>query len=308
MAPWHVGLIGFGEVGGIFGRALAGHAQVADVAAWDARMEHDAAFAAAVPAPIVAAASCEALCARATLIISAVTAANTLAVAEQAAASIRPGAFFLDLNSASPGAKQQGALVIEAAGAHYVEAGVMTSVPPYGIRVPMLIGGPHAAALAPALAALGMDATPVSERIGIASAIKMSRSILIKGLEALVIESYTNARRYGVEEHMLPTLAETFPGIDWPKLGGYLFSRVALHGKRRAEEMREAARTVEETGIAPILSRAIADKQQWVADLAAAHVFDGVTEGDGWWSYADCVIRATGETALSSCDTGCQPR
>lgn len=293
MAPWHVGLIGFGEVGGIFGRALAAHAEVASVCAWDVLFAHDAAVRVQVPAPIETAASCEALCAQATLIISAVTAANTLAVAEQAAASIRPGAFFLDLNSASPGVKQQAARAIEAAGAHYVEAGVMTSVPPYGIRVPMLIGGAYAAALSPALVALGMDAKPVSERIGVASAIKMSRSILIKGLEALVIESYTNARRYGVEDRMLPTLAETFPGIDWPTLGGYLFSRVAKHGKRRAEEMREAARTVAETGIAPILSQAIADKQQWVAQLAAAHVFDGVTERDGWQAYADCIIRAT---------------
>lgn len=294
MAPWHVGLIGFGEVGGIFGRALAAHAQVADVCAWDVRFAHDAPFRAQVPAAIEVAASCAALCAQATLVISAVTAANTLAVAEEAAASLRPGAFFLDLNSASPGVKQHAARVIEAAGAHYVEAGVMTSVPPYGIRVPMLIGGAYAAALAPALTALGMDAKPVSECVGIASAIKMSRSILIKGLEALVIESYTNARRYGVEDHMLPTLAETFPGIDWPALGGYLFSRVARHGKRRAEEMREAARAVEETGIAPILSRAIAEKQHWVAQLAQAGVFDGVSESDGWRAYADRVIQHTG--------------
>ncbi|HWV05432.1 DUF1932 domain-containing protein [Ralstonia sp.] len=291
MAPWHVGLIGFGEVGGIFGRALAAQADVAEVCAWDVRFANDAAFRAQVPMPIMVAAGCAALCERATLIISAVTAANTLAVAVEAAASIRPGAFFLDLNSASPGAKQQAARAIEAAGAHYVEAGVMTSVPPYGIRVPMLLGGPYAAALGPALVALGMDANPVSERIGIASAIKMSRSILIKGLEAIVIESFTNARRYGVEDHMLPTLDETFPGIDWQRLGGYLFSRVAKHGKRRAEEMDEAARTVEETGIAPIASRAIADKQRWVAQLARAGAFDGVSECDGWKAYADRVIQ-----------------
>ncbi|CAJ0720818.1 hypothetical protein LMG6871_04241 [Ralstonia edaphis] len=293
MAPWHVGLIGFGEVGGIFGRALAAHADVVEVRAWDVRFANDAAFRGQVPAAIVAAESCAALCERATLVISAVTAANTLAVAVEAAASIRPGAFFLDLSSASPGAKQQAARAIEAAGAHYVEAGVMTSVPPYGIRVPMLLGGAYAAALGPALVALGMDAKSVSERIGIASAIKMSRSILIKGLEAIVIESFTNARRYGVEDHMLPTLDETFPGIDWQHLGGYLFSRVAKHGRRRAEEMYEAARTVEETGIAPIASRAIADKQQWVAQFAAAHVFDGVVERDGWKAYADRIICAT---------------
>lgn len=293
MAPWHVGLIGFGEVGGIFGRALAAQANVAGVCAWDVRFADDAAFRAQVPKPIMVTTGCAALCERATLIISAVTAANTLAAAVETAASIRPGAFFLDLNSASPGAKQQAGRAIEAAGAHYVEAGVMTSVPPYGIRVPMLLGGSYAAALGPALAALGMDAKPVSERIGIASAIKMSRSILIKGLEAIVIESFTNARRYGVEDHMLPTLDETFPGIDWQRLGGYLFSRVAQHGKRRAEEMREAARTVEETGIEPIASRAIADKQQWVAQLAQAGAFDGVSECDGWRAYADRVIQHT---------------
>jgi 3-hydroxyisobutyrate dehydrogenase-like beta-hydroxyacid dehydrogenase len=293
MAPWHVGLIGFGEVGSIFGRALAAQADVVEVCAWDVRFANDAAFREQVPMPIMVAAGCAALCERATLIISAVTAANTLAVAVEAAASIRPGAFFLDLNSASPGAKQQAARAIEGAGARYVEAGVMTSVPPYGIRVPMLLGGAYAAALGPVLVALGMDANPVSERIGIASAIKMSRSILIKGLEAIVIESFTNARRYGVEDHMLPTLDETFPGIDWQRLGGYLFSRVAQHGKRRAEEMREAARTVEETGIAPIASRAIADKQQWVAQLAQAGAFDGVSECDGWRAYADRVIQHT---------------
>ncbi|CBJ35744.1 NAD(P)-dependent oxidoreductase [Ralstonia solanacearum] len=293
MAPWHIGLIGFGEVGGIFGRALAAHPAVASVHAWDLRFERDPAFRQRVPTPIIAAGNCAALCERATLILSAVTAANTLAVAQQAAAGMTPGTVFLDLNSASPGVKRQAAQAVERAGGHYLEAGVMTSVPPYGIRVPMLIGGAQASAMAPALAALGMDAQPVSERIGIASAIKMSRSILIKGLEALVIESYTNARRYGVEDHMLPTLAETFPGIDWQTLGGYLFSRVARHGRRRAEEMAEAARTVEETGIAPTMARAIADKQQWVARLAGEGVFDGLSEQDGWRAYSDRLIART---------------
>jgi 3-hydroxyisobutyrate dehydrogenase-like beta-hydroxyacid dehydrogenase len=290
MTPWRVGLIGFGEVGGIFARALAAHPAVARVSAWDVRFETDLVFSAQVSAPVRAAASCAALCEEATLVISAVTAANTLAVARQAAGSIRPDTIFLDLNSASPGVKQQAAQAIQAAGAHYIEAGVMTSVPPYGIRVPMLIGGARAAALEGALNALGMQATTVSDQVGIASAIKMSRSILIKGLEALVIESYTNARAYGVEAQMLPTLAETFPGIDWPTLGAYLFSRVALHGKRRAEEMAEAARTVAETGIEPLMSRAIAEKQQWVARLAQSEAFQGITERDGWQAYADAIL------------------
>jgi 3-hydroxyisobutyrate dehydrogenase-like beta-hydroxyacid dehydrogenase len=209
------------------------------------------------------------------------------AVAEQTAAHLKAGTFFLDLNSASPGVKQQAAQLIEAAGGHYVEAGVMTSVPPYGIRVPMLLGGAKAAELAPVLQAWGMDARVVSDQLGVASAIKMCRSVMIKGLEALVIESYATARRYGVEEHVLPTLAETFPSIDWHKQGAYFFSRVVQHGQRRAEEMREAARTVQEAGFAPLMTGPIADKQQWVADLAAAGVFADLSKDARWQDYAD---------------------
>jgi 3-hydroxyisobutyrate dehydrogenase-like beta-hydroxyacid dehydrogenase len=132
-----------------------------------------------------------------------------------------------------------------------------------------------------------MDATVVSEQLGVASAIKMCRSIMIKGLEALVIESYATARRYGVEDHVLPTLAETFPSIDWHKQGAYFFSRVVQHGQRRADEMREAARTVQEAGFPPLMTAPIADKQQWVADLAAAGVFAQLAKDARWQDYAD---------------------
>ena len=230
------------------------------------------------------------LCQSADLVISAVTASNTLAVAQAAAAHMQPGAVFLDLNSASPGTKQQAAALIDGAGAHYVEAGVMTSVPPHGIRVPMLLGGARAVELAEVLALWGMNAKPVSRELGVASAIKMCRSVMIKGLEALVIESYATARAYGVEDHVLPTLQETFPSIDWTQQGAYFFSRVVQHGQRRAEEMREAANTVSEAGFDPFMASAIADKQQWVADLARAGVFQGLAKDARWQDYADRLL------------------
>ena len=287
-----VGLVGYGEVGRIFASGL--RPKVGQVSAWDLRFavpEHRAAaLAHAQQAGVSACASMQALCAESALIISAVTASNTLAVAQEAAPCLQPGSFFLDLNSASPGTKQAAAAIIEAAGGIYVEAGVMTSVPPYGIRVPMLLGGSRAADLAPVLQGWGMDATVVSDRLGVASAIKMCRSVMIKGLEALVIESYATARAYGVEEHMIPTLAETFPSIDWHKQGAYFFSRVAQHGQRRAEEMREAANTVREAGFEPFMAAAIADKQQWVADQARAGSFSGVQPGARWQDYADPLL------------------
>ena len=290
-----IGLIGFGEVGEILTRALR-EKGVAWVGAWDIlfrdagrgpRMKERA-----KAAGIEACDSMKALLARAGIAISAVTASNALEVAREAAASIRAGTFFLDLNSASPATKAKAAKLVEAAGARYVEAGVMTSVPPYGIRVPMLLGGGQAKALADKLVPLGFDMTVIDEKIGVASAIKMCRSVFVKGLEAIVIESYTTARRYGVERQVLASLAETYPEIDWEKQGSYLFSRVAKHGRRRAEEMREAANTVSEAGFEPWMAAASAAKQDWIAALARDGVFDKLSADPGWREYADRIIAA----------------
>ncbi len=287
-----LGMVGYGEVGKIITAGLT--SQMQSVNAWDLKFADDQAksteLAHAAAAGVTACAGMQALCQASNFIVSAVTASQTLAVAQAAAQHIQAGSVFLDLNSASPGTKQQAAKLIEAAGAHYVEAGVMTSIPPYGIRVPMLLGGPLAAEIAPRLIAFGMEAKAVSADIGIASAIKMCRSVMIKGLEALVIESYATARKYGVEDHVIPTLAETFPSIDWQQTGAYFFSRVVQHGKRRAEEMRESANTVKEAGFDPFMAAAIAQKHDWVASLARDGVFDGLPKSPVWQDYADRMI------------------
>ena len=292
MTPQRIGLAGYGEVGKIFSAGLK--PRVAGVSAWDLKFANEATRDAqrghAGQAGIDAMNSMQELCESCDLVISAVTASNTLAVAQEAAQFIRPGTVFLDLNSASPGTKQQAGAAIDARGGFYVEAGVMTSVPPYGIRVPMVLGGARAADLAQLLQTWDMDAKAVSDKLGVASAIKMCRSVMIKGLEALVIESYTTARAYGVEDHVLPTLQETFPGIDWQQQGAYFFSRVVQHGQRRAEEMREAANTVSEAGFEPLMTSAIADKQQWVADQAKAGVFQGLDKTSRWQDYADRLL------------------
>lgn len=294
MQVQRIGLVGYGEVGKIFASGLK--PRVTQVAAWDLKFADAAAATAeqehARMAGVRACASMQELCEASDLVISAVTASNTLAVAEEAARFLRPGAVFLDLNSASPGTKQKAAAAVDARGAHYVEAGVMTSIPPYGIRVPMLLGGAQAAGLAQLLTGWGCDAKAVSDRLGVASAIKMCRSVMIKGLEALVIESYATARAYGVEDHVLPTLQETFPSIDWSEQGAYFFSRVVQHGKRRAEEMREAANTVREAGFEPLMTASIADKQQWVADQAREGVFQGLPRDARWQDYADRLLAA----------------
>jgi 3-hydroxyisobutyrate dehydrogenase-like beta-hydroxyacid dehydrogenase len=233
----------------------------------------------------------------ATCIVSAVTASQAVPVAADCAPAIRPGAFFLDFNSASPGAKQRAAALVDGAGGRYVEGAVMTSIPPYRIRVPLLLGGSSAATLAPLLNALGFDAKMASERLGVASATKMCRSVMIKGLEAMVIESFTAARFYGVEDAVLASLHETFPGIDWEKQGAYFFQRVIEHGRRRSEEVREVAETVREAGLQPHSAAGTAERQAHIADLADAGVFgtkgtSGFARSADWRTEADRLLAA----------------
>ncbi len=137
-----IGHVGYGEVGTILAQALKAQ-RLAWLGTWDILLP-DVAKGMAARAGAAGVEPCEsaaALYAKASLVISAVTAANTYAAAEDAARFIEPGAFYFDLSSASPDTKIRSARLIEKTGAHYIEAGVMTSVPPYGIRVPMVIGG-----------------------------------------------------------------------------------------------------------------------------------------------------------------------
>ena len=289
-----VALVGYGEVGGIFGAALA-EKGVAAVKAFDI-LYTDSSWAAQAEARapserVMLASDVAGAVAKADLIICAVTAAATSAAAAQIATACPRDAFVLDVNSASPRTKAECADVIDRAGGRYVEAAVMTSVPPYGIAVPMLLGGPHAAALQPVLVKLGFEAEIGSATYGVVSAIKLCRSVVIKGMEALFIESLLGARRYGVEEQVLASLAETFPGLDWERQATYFWRRVVQHGRRRAEEMREAAVTISDAGLAPTMAAATADLQAWVASLRATGVFAAAAPDAQWRELADRIER-----------------
>jgi 3-hydroxyisobutyrate dehydrogenase-like beta-hydroxyacid dehydrogenase len=293
---WQIGLVGYGEVGRILAEDL--RAQGVSVAAYDIKLDAGPADAMRYHAGmhgVTLVPSHAALAGNADFIISAVTASQTVAVAQACAPAIRQGSWFLDFNSASPGAKRRAAALIDAASGRYVEGAVMTSVPPYRIKVPLLLGGAGAAELAPLLAALGFDAKVTSDRLGVASATKMCRSIMIKGLEAMVIESFTTARAYGVEDAVLASLKETFPGIDWEKQGAYFFQRAIEHGRRRAEEVREVAETVREAGLTPWSAQGTAERQAWMADQADAGVFGKRGDPDfarssDWRAEADRIL------------------
>jgi 3-hydroxyisobutyrate dehydrogenase len=261
-----VALIGFGEVGQILARDLAA-AGIADLRAYDIAFADPASRPSrAVTAAGTAAAATPAAAIRgAQLVVSAVTAAASLDAARSAAPHLERGAFFLDLNSVAPDTKTAAADFIEAGAGAYVEAAVMAAVPPQGIATPMLLGGPHAAGFLAAVEGLGFNAKVFSERLGAASSVKMCRSVMIKGLEALSMECLLAARHYGVEKDVLLSLADTFPNQDWFALAPYMIGRSLRHGRRRAEEMREVVRTVAAAGVDPGMSAATVARQDWAA-------------------------------------------
>jgi 3-hydroxyisobutyrate dehydrogenase-like beta-hydroxyacid dehydrogenase len=264
-----IAIIGFGEAGTILGADLA--AAGCEVATYDILLDAQQSRAAlkskAERARVRPADTLADAVEGAQLVISAVTASSSGDVASLAARSLHSGQVFLDINSVSPGKKQSSCKALEVSGADYVEAAVMAPVPPQRLKVPMLLGGRRAAEIAPALSQLGLNATFIAAEIGVASAVKMCRSVVIKGIEALAVESMMAARRFGAEEQVLRSLNQTYPGIGWDKaLPDYLISRVAEHGRRRAAEMREVARTLEDVGITPTMATAIAETQDELID------------------------------------------
>jgi 3-hydroxyisobutyrate dehydrogenase-like beta-hydroxyacid dehydrogenase len=292
-----IALIGFGEAGGILGHDLA--ARRLEVNAWDILFDSPAAreamLAKSRAAKVCPAKNLADAVTNADLVISAVTAASALEVAVETAPLLRAGQLYLDINSVSPATKQEMARRFENSSAHFVEAAVMAAFPPLRLKAPMLLGGPHAAAAAPRLAAIGLTVSVADDRVGIASAVKMCRSVVIKGLEALAVESMFAARRYGAEDAVLKSLAATFPEMGWQeKLPDYLISRAAEHGKRRAAEMREAAQAVRDAGRKPYMAGATAELQDALVKeiaerLANAPEAKDFGKGFSWRKLADAL-------------------
>lgn len=271
MTAFSACLLGFGEVGQTLTQDI--RVRVGELVSWDLK------FADGASAPSRAAKQLNVLMAhdardavaRADLVISAVTAEQIGEAARSVAPHLKSGAYYFDLNSTSPSAKSQAADIVDAAGGRFVEAAIMSPISPRRAASPMLLGGPHAVEFLPLARELGFSAAEIfSGKLGGASAAKMCRSVVIKGLEALMIESLLSARHYGVDGAVLESLRTLFPGDNATANPRYMISRALVHGRRRAEEMREVAHTVTEAGLPSRMSSACAEWQDWASHHAEA--------------------------------------
>ncbi len=267
--------IGFGEaaqafVGG-FGPAWAGVSQVYDIKTdHDEPAIRDGKRADYETAGVIGCATAAEALAGAPVVFSLVTADQALEVAKATAGHLPAGILYFDCNSCSPGSKRRAAELIDGNGGRYVDVAVMTPVYPRRHQTPLLVSGRHKEAALELMSALQMQAEPVEGPLGAAAAIKMVRSIMVKGMEALYMECVLTGRQSGVEEVVLDSLDDTFPGFGFKDRAAYMLERVMTHGVRRAAEMREVALTVEEAGQLNAMSRATVEWQQMIGDLGVS--------------------------------------
>jgi 3-hydroxyisobutyrate dehydrogenase-like beta-hydroxyacid dehydrogenase len=257
-----IGFIGFGEAAHVLARGLNGAG--AQVLAWDIDLDdparHHRVKARARDAGIELTAGLTELAERCGVLLSTVVSSAAVVAAESAASHLGPRHLYLDLNSTSPAVKQEVGRIVSRTGARFVEAAVMASVPKLELKVPILICGEAAGEARRVLARYGMNLEDFGPEIGRASAVKMFRSIVVKGLEALLLECALGAERYGVTERVLDYVEVGYPGLDWNRLAHFLLGRTAIHGERRGHEMLEVADTLRALGIEPVMSQAAAKR------------------------------------------------
>jgi len=207
------------------------------------------------------------------IVFSTVVCKSSLPAADAAAKYLKPAQLYLDFNSISPGLKRRVAAAIEPSGARFVEASVMSNVPGYGHRVPMLLGGKGARDFMALVAPLGFNVKFVQEEIGLASATKMVRSIMMKGMEALYLECMRAASHFGIEQDVLDSVDESIAGRNWTQNCNRVMARTVIHAKRRADEMAQVAETLREIDIDPAMAEATERCLRWCSTLGLKEVY-----------------------------------
>lgn len=252
------GLVGLGEAGTAIASSLA-RVEGLTVAGWDVRLAEGAArtgIAARVGPSVTLAGSLAELVEGSETLLCLVTPTASVSVAAEAAPWLGPGHLYIDANSISPARVAEVARVVGPSGARFLDAAVMAAVPPHGHSVPMLLSGRHAGETGRLLDGFGFRFEAVGEQAGMASATKMVRSVIVKGIEALLLESLAAAWRLGVAEAVLSSLDAAFPEGTWREKADYFASRTGRHAARRAAELAEAVDALTGVGVEATVTEA----------------------------------------------------
>jgi 3-hydroxyisobutyrate dehydrogenase-like beta-hydroxyacid dehydrogenase len=249
-----ISFIGFGEAGQAIASGLR-EGGIEQIAAWDILFPESSGAKlkdAAGKAGVRVAKSAADAVAETDVVIAAVTAASSLEAARSVEPHLKNNPYYLDINSVSPGRKQDTEKLLGSK-ARYVDVAVIAPIHPLRHKTPLLTAGPHADAVGPLLDELEMKFSIVPGGTGKAAAIKMIRSVMIKGLEALTLECFLAASRADLLEEVTKSLKNNYPTLDWTQIADYNIERMASHGERRAAEMEESAVTLRELGLEPLM-------------------------------------------------------
>jgi 3-hydroxyisobutyrate dehydrogenase-like beta-hydroxyacid dehydrogenase len=258
-----VSFIGFGEAGQAIASGLR-ETGIERIAAWDILFPEQTGTKlkeAAQSLGVRVASSARDAASETDMIISAVTAASSVDAARSITSDLAGNPYYLDINSVSPGRKQETAGLLGER-ARYVDVAVIAPIYPARHRTPLLLSGPHAEGISPLLHEMDMQFSVVGPEVGSAAAIKMIRSVMIKGMEALTLECFLAAARAGVLDEVTVSLKNNYPTLDWTKIADYNLERMASHGERRAAEMEESAATLRELGLDPLMVESTIKRQR----------------------------------------------
>jgi len=257
--------IGFGEAAQAMALGFKGEKSLEKLSVYDIRADDPAQAptlkAKAAELDVFLAPSAAEAIKGAPIVLSLVQGSVAVKVAESVAPLLAEGQIFIDLNSVSPETKRRVAETIGKGGrGDCVEGAIMDAVRPKNHKVPILLAGPRAGEAADKLNAIGMNSEAIGEKIGQACAVKMIRSVMMKGVEALILESMVAAETAGVTERILDSVNVTFAGLDWRQLTSHYLKRTHEHGARRVSEMKESAATIKGLGLEPYMSTAISER------------------------------------------------
>jgi len=293
MTPMPIAFIGLGEAAGAiisgWGAERASTIRAYDIKSDDPRTAPDI-TARARALGVTACGSAKEALADAHLVFSTVTADQAVIAARSCAPHLAPGALWCDLNSCAPQSKERASEPVSRAGARYLDVAVMAPVFPKRNLVPCLISGPDAEAVQPLLRDLPMSVRVVGDRVGRASSIKMVRSIMVKGLEALTAECTLAAIAAGVADEVFPSLEAGSPRLDVPTRAAYNFERSIVHGARRASEMEEVAKMLTGLGLPAEMSAATVNWQRRLAECGV-EIPPGENHPDHEWFAAAILSR-----------------
>jgi 3-hydroxyisobutyrate dehydrogenase-like beta-hydroxyacid dehydrogenase len=274
---FRLGLVGYGEIGSTLGKGLreAGLQQIFSYDKYAFNGPYaDLIQSRAKEAGVTLVQSNKELADTAELIFSVTPGSASLESADAFAPVLRADHTFLDFASATPKVKYGVAERLANTGASLGDGSIM-GTPKNGYSMHMLSSGPAGQRVVDLLVPWGMSIEYVGEKLGTASGIKILRSVLIKGIEALTDEMLLAARYYGLDEAVLASASKTLtrPFMDTVES---LTPSGVIHAKRRTEEIDMATQAVEDAGIEPLMARATAARLRWKESLGLKEHFKGV--------------------------------